>query len=101
MTITYVGLDTAKQVFQVHAVDAHGKPSIRKQLKRHQVLGLFANLPPCVIGIEACGGAHDWARKLQALGHTVKLMAPQFVKPYVKAAPQRVVQPTRIRTFSP
>jgi transposase len=84
MTITTVGLDIAKQVIQVHAVDARGKPVIRKPLKRHQVLPFFANLPPCLIGIEACGGAHDWARRLMALGHTVKLMAPLFVKPYVK-----------------
>lgn len=85
MNISTVGLDIAKQVIQIHAVDMHGKPVIRKQLKRHQVLPFFANLPPCLIGIEACGGAHDWARRLSALGHTVKLMAPQFVKPYVKA----------------
>lgn len=85
MNISTVGLDIAKQVIQIHAVDRHGKPEIRKQLKRHQVLPFFANLPPCLIGIEACGGAHDWARRLSALGHTVKLMAPQFVKPYVKA----------------
>jgi len=84
-TITTVGLDIAKNVIQVHAVDAKGTPIIRKSLKRHQVLPFFANLPPCLIGIEACGGAHDWARRLMALGHTVKLMAPQFVKPYVKA----------------
>lgn len=85
MNISTAGLDIAKQVIQIHAVDIHGKPVIRKQLKRHQVLPFFANLPPCLIGIEACGGAHDWARRLSALGHTVKLMAPQFVKPYVKA----------------
>lgn len=84
MNISTVGLDIAKQVIQIHAVDLHGKPVIRKQLKRYQVLPFFANLPPCLIGIEACGGAHDWARRLSSLGHTVKLMAPQFVKPYVK-----------------
>lgn len=84
MNISTVGLDIAKQVIQIHAVDQHGKTVIRKPLKRHQVLPFFANLPPCLIGIEACGGAHDWARRLSALGHTVKLMAPQFVKPYVK-----------------
>lgn len=84
-TITPVGLDIAKNVIQVHAVDAKGKPVIRQSLKRHQVLPFFANLPPCLIGMEACGGAHDWARRLMALGQTVKLMAPQFVKPYVKA----------------
>lgn len=83
-TITTVGLDIAKQVIQVHAIDARGKPVLRKAFKRHQVLPFFANLPQCLIGIEACGGAHDWARRLSALGHTVKLMAPQFVKPYVK-----------------
>jgi transposase len=84
MTITTVGLDIAKQVIQVHAVDEQGKPVIRKSLKRQQVMPFFANLAPCLIGIEACGGAHDWARRLKSLGHTVKLMAPQFVKPYVK-----------------
>jgi transposase len=85
MTITTAGLDIAKQIIQLHAVDERGKPVVRKPLKRHQVLPFFANRPPCLIGIEACGGAHDWARRLTALGHTVKLMAPQFVKPYVKA----------------
>lgn len=85
MTITTIGLDIAKHVIQVHAVDERGKPIVRKQLKRQQVLPFFANLAPCLIGIDACGGAHDWARRLSALGHTVKLMAPQFVKPYVKA----------------
>jgi transposase len=84
-TVTTIGLDIAKHVIQVHAVDQQSKPVLRKALKRHQVLTFFANLPPCLIGIEACGGAHDWARRLAALGHTVKLIAPQFVKPYVKA----------------
>jgi transposase len=83
--ITTIGLDIAKHVIQVHAVDARGKPVLRKQLKRHQVMPFFAKLPACLIGLEACGGAHDWARRLTGLGHTVKLMAPQFVKPYVKA----------------
>lgn len=84
MKITTVGIDLAKNVFQVHGVDEHGKAVLRKQIKRAQVVEFFANLPPCLIGMEACGSAHHWARKLQALGHTVKLMAPQFVKPYVK-----------------
>lgn len=84
MNITTVGIDLAKSVFQVHGVDMHGKPVMRKQLRRDQVASHFANLPACVIGMEACGSAHHWARKLQGLGHTVKLMAPQFVKPYVK-----------------
>lgn len=85
MEITTVGLDLAKNVFQVHGVNAYGKVKLRKQLRRDQVTAFFANLPPCLIGMEACGSAHHWARKLQALGHTVKLMAPQFVKPYVKS----------------
>ena len=84
MEITTVGIDLAKSVFQVHAVDQHGKLALKKQLKRGQMAEFFANLPACLIGMEACGSAHYWARKLQALGHTVKLMAPQFVKPYVK-----------------
>jgi transposase len=84
MKITTVGMDLAKNVMQVHGVDERGKAVIRKQLRRNQVLPFFANIPPCLIGIEACGSAHHWARKLEKLGHTVKLMAPQFVKPYVK-----------------
>lgn len=84
MEITTVGIDLAKSVFQVHAIDQHGKVVLKKQLKRGQVAEFFANLPTCLIGMEACGSAHYWARKLQAFGHSVKLMAPQFVKPYVK-----------------
>jgi len=85
MKITTVGIDLAKNVFQVHGVDERGKAVLKKQLRRHQVLTFFGNLPPCLIGMEACCGAHHWARRLQAQGHTVRLMAPQFVKPYVKA----------------
>jgi transposase len=85
MNITQVGIDLAKLVFQVHGVDARGKVALRKQLKRSQVVGFFAQLAPCRIGMEACGGAHFWARKLMECGHTVKLIAPQFVKPYVKS----------------
>ena len=85
MKITTVGIDLAKNVFQVHGVDERGKTVLKKQLKRHQVLVLLSNMPPCLIGMEACGGAHFWARRLQAQGHTVRLMAPQFVKPYVKS----------------
>jgi transposase len=84
MNITQVGLDIAKQVFQVHGVNEHGKPQLRKQLSRAKVLEFFAQLPPCLIGIEACGGAHYWGRQLSKLGHTVKLMAAQFVIPYRK-----------------
>ena len=84
MKITTVGIDLAKAVLQIHGVDERGKVAVRKQLKRSEVLSYFANLEPCVIGMEACGSAHHWARKLRELGHTVKLMSPQFVKPYVK-----------------
>src|SRR6202162_1058992 len=84
MKITMTGVDVAKEVLQVHGVDKHGKVGLRKQLKRKDVLSFFANLEPCLIGMEACGSAHYWARKLSELGHTVRLMAPQFVKPYVK-----------------
>src|SRR5437773_6914356 len=85
MKITTTGIDLAKSVFQVHGVDERGKAALKKQLKRTQVLPFFANLPPCLIGMEACASAHYWARKLEGLGHTVKLMAPQYVKPYVKS----------------
>jgi transposase len=84
MNIKRVGIDLAKQVFQLHGVDCQDKVVLRRQLRRNQLLSFFATLPPCLIGMEACGGAHYWARELQKLGHTVKLMAPQFVKPYVK-----------------
>lgn len=84
MKITTVGIDLAKNVFQIHAVDKRGKVVVKKQIKRDQVIPFFTNLEPCLIGMEACGGAHYWARKLERLGHTAKLMAPQFVKPYVK-----------------
>lgn len=85
MKITTIGIDLAKDVFQVHGVDAHGKAILRKQIRRSEMTKFFANLPPCLIGMEACGSAHYWARKLSEYGHTAKLMAPQFVKPYVKS----------------
>lgn len=84
MKTTTIGIDLAKNVFQIHGVDEHGKVAVRKQLKRAEMAKYFANLEPCLIGMEACGSAHYWARKLEIYGHTVKLMAPQFVKPYVK-----------------
>ena len=84
MTVTTVGLDLAKNVFQVHGVDARGVAVLRRQLRRDQVAVFFAKIEPCVVGLEACSGAHYWAGKLAALGHTVKMMSPQFVKPYVK-----------------
>ena len=83
--ITTIGLDLAKNLFQVHGVDDRGKTVLRRALKRAEVMSFFAKLLPCLVGLEACGSAHFWARKLSELGHTVKLMAPQFVKPYVKS----------------
>lgn len=85
MNIKRIGIDLAKQVFQLHGVDNHEKVVLRKQLSRTKMLVYFQSLAPCLIGMEACGSSHYWARELQKLGHTVKLMAPQFVKPYVKS----------------
>ena len=82
--ITTIGLDLAKHVFQVHGVDADGVVVVAKSLKRKQVLAFFASLPPCLVGMEACGSAHYWAREIAKLGHTVKLIPPKYVKAYVK-----------------
>ena len=82
--VTTIGLDIAKSVFQVHGVDAEGKVLIRRKLKRRYVLAFFQKLPPCLVGIEACATSHHWSRELKALGHTVRLMPPAYVKPYVK-----------------
>ena len=84
MQVTTIGLDIAKNVFQVHGVDRHGKVVLRKRLARARVSAFFANLPRCVVGLEACGGAHHWARELTRLGHDARLMPPQYVKAYVK-----------------
>jgi transposase len=83
-TITTIGLDIAKSVFQIHGIDAAGNVIIRRQLKRRYVLPFFQKLPSCLVGIEACASSHYWSRELQALGHTVRLMPPAYVKPYVK-----------------
>ena len=83
-TIATIGLDIAKSVFQVHGVDAAGQVIIRRQLKRRYVLAFFQKLPPCLVGIEACASSHHWSRELKTLGHTVRLMPPAYVKPYVK-----------------
>lgn len=84
MEITTIGIDLAKEVFQIHGVDRHGKTVFCKQLRRNEMVKFFVNLKPCLIGMEACGSSHYWARKLNESGHTVKLMPPQFVKAYVK-----------------
>jgi len=82
--VSVIGLDLAKSVFQVHGVDAQGQVVERKRLRRGQVRKFFAGLPPCLVGMEACASAHYWARELSRLGHTVRLMPPAYVKPYVK-----------------
>lgn len=82
--ITTIGLDLAKHVFQVHGSDFSGRPILRKTLRRSQVLGFFSRLDPCLVAMEACAGAHYFARELQALGHEVRLIPPQYVKPFVK-----------------
>jgi len=84
-TVATIGLDIAKQVFQVHGADKSGRPVLRRKLRRSEVARFFSEIPPCLIGIEASGSAHYWARVIGGLGHTVRLMAPQFVKPYVKS----------------
>src|SRR6056297_2672908 len=82
--ITTIGIDLAKSVFQVHGVDTEGAIVVKRKLRRAQVLTFFAGLEPCLVGVEACAGAHYWARELAALGHEVRIMPPSYVKPYVK-----------------
>ncbi len=82
--IQFVGIDLAKNIFQVHGVDASGHPCLKRRVGRAQLRDLFAHMQPCTVGIEACGSAHFWARELKKLGHTVKMISPQFVKPFVK-----------------
>lgn len=84
MEISTIGLDLAKNVFQVHGADATGAPTLRKKLRRDQVLPFFAGRPSCVVAMEACPGAHYWGREIGKLGHEVKLIAPAYVKPFVK-----------------
>jgi transposase len=83
-TITTIGLDLAKKVFQVHGVDAEGKVGVARKLRRKEVLAFFAKLPPCLVGVEACGSAHYWGCAIAKLGHAVKLMPPKYVKAHVK-----------------
>ena len=84
MKTTTIGLDLAKSVFQVHGVDDAGTVTVRKKLRRAEVLAFFGELPCCLIGMEACATSHYWARELTALGHEVRLMPPNYVKPYVR-----------------
>lgn len=83
--IKVLGIDLAKNVFQIHGTDVKGKCILRKRLSRSKLIDFIANLPPCIIGIEACGGSHYWARCFKQYGHEVRMMSPQFVKPYVKS----------------
>ena len=79
-----IGLDVAKQIFQVHGVSADGKATIKRQLRRSELLAFFGKQAGCIVGLEACGGSHFWAREITALGHDVRLIPPAYVKPYVK-----------------
>lgn len=83
--IKVLGIDLSKQSFQLHGVDEGGHTVLKKKLTRKQLRAFIANLSPCLIGLEACGGAHFWVRTFTELGHTVRMIAPQFVKPYVKS----------------
>src|SRR5580658_723529 len=82
--VTTVGLDLAKHVFQVHGVDASGRVIVAKSLRRSKLLEFFAALPPCLVGLEACGSAHHWARELIKSGHDARMMPPAYVKPYIR-----------------
>lgn len=84
MNVATVGIDLAKNIFQIHGTDSQGRKVLEKRIKRGNLLEFFVNLKPCLIGMEACGGSHHWARELKKLGHTTRQMPPQYVKPYVK-----------------
>lgn len=93
--IARIGLDLAKNVFQIHAVSKEGNVVKRLTIKRHKVLEFFAHCEPCLVGMEACGGAHYWAREMTALGHDVRIMAAQFVTPYRKSGKMIRMMPRR------
>src|SRR5678816_1076905 len=101
MAILYVGIDLAKNVFAIHGVDEHGKPAlVRPSVPRARLHQLVAALPPCTIGMEACSGAHHWARLFAKQGHTVRLMAPKFVAPYRMLSLIHISEPTRLLSIS-
>jgi transposase len=83
-TVVTIGLDLAKSVFQIHGVDDGGRAVLRRRLSRHELVSYFAKLPACLVGMEACSAAHHWARELTGLGHSIRLIPPQYVTPYVK-----------------
>ena len=85
MEVRTLGIDSAKNLFRVHGVDAHGRTVVERELRRRQLLPFVAQLRPCLVGMEACGGAHYWAREIAKRGHEVRLMSPRFVRPYVKS----------------
>jgi transposase len=89
-TVTTIGLDIAKSVFQLHGIDAAGSVVMRRQLKRRSMPAFFQKLPPCLIGIEACATSHHWSRELQALGHTVRLIPPAYVRTLCQTAEERL-----------
>jgi transposase len=99
--ITTIGLDIAKSVFQVHGIDTAGNVVLRRQLKRRYVVAFFQKLPPCLVGIEPCASSHHWSRELRGLGHTVRLMPPAYVKPYVKRHKNDPLTPRRSAKRSP
>ena len=99
MAIKVIGLDIAKNVFQVHGVDEAGRVVLRRKLRRCDVLKLFTSIEPALVGIEACHTGHYWAREIIALGHEVRLMPPQFVKPYVKRGRRRRSPVPRLSAF--
>lgn len=92
--IKVLGIDLAKNVFQIHGTDGRGKQILSKRLSRQKLLHFLSNLPPCLIGIEACTGSHYWARKFQECGHEDKIMAPQFVKPYISDPEDNLIEIT-------
>jgi transposase len=85
MKTTTVGIDLAKNVFSVHGIDEHGKAVLKRTVSRGKVMEIMAGIGPCLVGVEACSGAHHWARELGRLGHSVKIMTPRFVAPYRKS----------------
>ena len=97
MQVSTIGVDLAKNVFQVHGVDSAGKVVITRQLRRKQVVDFFSKIPACLVGMEACGTAHHWAREVSKLGHTVRLMPPSYVKGYVKRSKNDAADAAAIR----